>query len=140
MKVTIQGESTSIAGGHFSVVSETGEVIASVRAIETRVKRDASNSYDRHRMSKGDMFDAAVEYVVTGDVEDVCKAIAANMPQAFKDAGFGTVWHKVDPSDHFACYNFLRTLTERGGWYGNTPAAVVKRIRAAWKSNFSLVI
>ena len=140
MKVTIKGASTSVAGGHFAVISETGEQIASVKAVETRAKRDAGNSYDRHRMTKGDMFDTSVEYVVEGDIEAACKAIAVKLPQPFQDAKFGSSWFKKDASDFYACFDFLRTIWVQGGWYGNTPAPVVKKIKAAWKKGVSLEI
>jgi hypothetical protein len=141
MKVVIKGSSTSVAGGNFAVVNaETGEQIAAVKAIETRCSRNAANSYDRHRISKGDMFDSTVEYVVEGDIEAACKSIANNLPQAFKDARFGTSWFKQDATDFYACFNFLRTICACGGWYGNTPAPVVKKIKTAWKKGFALEI
>lgn len=140
MKVTIKGASTSVAGGHFAIINEAGEQIASVKAAETRAQRDASNSYDRHRMAKGDMFDTTVEYIVEGDIEGVCKAIAAKMPQPFQDAKFGSSWFKQNASDFYACFDFLRTIWCQGGWYGNTPAPVVKKIKSAWKKGFALEI
>lgn len=140
MNVTIQGASTSVAGGHFAIIGANGEQIASVKAVETRAKRNAANSYDRHRMTKGDMFDTTVEYVIEGDIEAACKAIAANLPQAFQDAKFGTSWFKQDAADFYACFNFLRTLLCQGGWYGNTPAPVVKKIKSAWKKGVQFSI
>lgn len=140
MNVTIQGAATSVAGGHFAIVSENGEQIAAVRAVESRDRRSARNSYDRHRMAKGDMFNTSVDYEVDGDIEAACKAIADGLPQAFKDAKFGTSWFKRDDSDFYAYFNFLRTLWQQGGWYGNTPAPVVKKIQSAWKKGVQLSI
>lgn len=140
MIVTIKGASTSIAGGQFAIIGENGEQIASVKAVEVNTSRATNNSYDRNRIAKGDTFDTSVEYITDGDIEAACKAIAANLPQAFKDAKFGTSWFKSDENDFYSCFNFLRALWSQGGWYGNTSAPVVKKIKTAWKNGVQFEI
>jgi len=140
MKVTINGAATSVAGGRFSIHNDAGETIASVTAIETIAKRGTGSSYDRHRRAKGDDTISSVDYVVDGDIEAACVAIAANLPESFRAAKFGARFFKTCEEDYFSHFDFLRTLQEQGGWYGNTPKSVVRRIKATWKTGFALSV
>jgi hypothetical protein len=128
--------------GSLSVVdAESGEVICAITARGGQRQRDLTNAYDRHRViMEGSMSTLTITgYDVVGDVQATIDSIKKNLPQCFHDSRFARPY-TFRADDAWPVFDFFRTLTDHGGWYGNTPKPLVKKIKSAWAKGFDLGI
>lgn len=139
VEIELISENVSVAGGEFTVVdAESNKKIASIKSVLTSKGRRIGTNEEKTHILSHRGFD--VRYEVDGNIRDVCVKIAAAMPLCFQEAGFGKRLENGSDEDLWDCFNFLRALDEQGGWYGNTPVVLIKKIKACWKKGFEVAI
>lgn len=120
--------------------SETGEVLASFKKLRQSTPRDASNSYDLHRIAKNDRFQINHQYFEEGRVDEVLAAVEAQLPQAFADAKWvlnKTVYPVVRfefQMPEFRRHEFLAGVAGGCAWFGNTNKKTVANVKNAQKN------
>lgn len=141
IKITSNLQNFGCTGSITVADAATNEIICSITAQGGQRERDLSNSYDRHRAIKeGSMTTLEVTgYDIVGDVQATVDAIKINLPQCFHESKFARPY-QFKSGDAWPVFDFFRTLDCHGGFYGNTPPALVKKIKAAWKKGFDLGI
>lgn len=135
MKFTIK-----FLGNKLVAQSESGEILASFQKTMRSTPRDSSNSYDAHRIAKGDRFQTSSSFIEEGRVDEVLVAVERQLPRAFEDAKW-TLDKRVYPQidyefqmPEFRRYEFLRGVAGGCAWFGNTDKKVVAAVKRAQKN------
>ena len=111
--------------------AEDGRVFAWWKKTITLSPRGTATSYDRHRITKGDLYDYDAAYAEGGDTARVLEIARAALPKAFTDAK----WTLGPDADEYEVFEFVSGLVPGGcAWFGNTDKKVVAAVKRAQKT------